>query len=169
MFEEVAPKRTGAFRDVFLIVVSGFVLLSFPNWLPVLFDFPYWKAVYEFMVLVGVGILIFRFLRSYATEYRYVLVDDVFTVIGKTGARETVLVRANLTSESALIKITDAKKNLEDWGLAPRRISYGVSKKNSAYLLTFPLQSGKKGLIFQPSEQFVEILQQLLLDKQEKM
>jgi hypothetical protein len=169
MFEELAPKRTGAFRDVFLIIVGGFVLLSLPNWLPALFDFPYVKAVYEFLVLVGIGLLIFRFLRSYTTEYRYVLVDDVFSVIGKVGARETVYLRVSLTSESTLTKLSESSSVMESMGMNPREITYGVSKKNAAFLLTYPLQNGKQGVIFQPSEQFVEILQQLLLDKREKM
>ena len=33
MYEEFAPARKGAFRDGFLIVVAGFVLLSLPSWL----------------------------------------------------------------------------------------------------------------------------------------
>ena len=169
MFEEIAPKRTGAFRDVFLIVVSGFVLLSLPNWVPALFNFAYVKAIYEFLVLVGIGSLIFRFLRSYATEYRYVLLDDVLSVVGKIGARETVCLNINLTAESTLTKLSESRQVIESMGINSHRISYGVSEKNSAYFLASPSQNGKNGLIFQPSSQFVEILQQLILDKREKM
>ncbi len=169
MFEEIAPKKTGAFRDVFLIIVCGFVLLSLPSWIPGLFNFPYVKAVYEFLVLVGIGLFIFRFLRSYATEYRYVLVDDILTVYGKSGAREMELVRVTLTNQSSLTLWSACSDDIKKEIGSVRKNSFGVSSLASSYLLTFPMQNGRNGLIFQPSEQFVEILQQLLLDKREKM
>lgn len=169
MFEETAPKRSGAFRDVFLIIVGGFILLSFPSWIPALFGFPYVKAIYEFLVILAVAIIIFRFLKSYGTEYRYVLLDSVLTVYGKTGARETVLAEVRLTEDSRLIPLSEAKESLKKQPEKISRISYGVSDKKSAFLLSFPLQNGKNALIFQPSPQFVEILQQLILDKSGKI
>lgn len=169
MFEEIAPKRTGAFRDVFLIVVGGFVLLSLPSWIPALFEIPYLKAVYEFLVLLAVALFIFRFLRSYATEYRYVLADSVLTVYGKIGARETVLAEVHLTGEAVLIPLSEGKTIPGKQSEKPYRYSYGVSDKKSAYLLSFPMQNGKNALIFQPSAKFVEILQQLILDKSDKI
>ena len=169
MFEEIAPKRRGAFRDVFLIIVSGFVLLSLPSWFSSLFQIPYLKAAYELVVLVGIGLFIYCFLRTHATDYRYVLVDDVLTIYGKSGARESVLIRVKLTEGTTLTKLSESKVCLEENGLKARNIAYGVSQKSKAFLLLFPLQNGNQGLIFQPSEQFVEILQQLLLDKREKI
>lgn len=164
MFEEVAPKRTGAFRDVFLIILCGLILLSLPNWIPLLFGFPFVEAIYEFFVFLGIVLLISRFLRSYGTEYKYALVDSVFIIRSKVGARETVVAEVNLTKDSKLIPLKDSADLKEK-----RRISYGVSDEKTAYLLTFPMQNGKSALIFQPSDKFVEILQQLLLDKSEKM
>ncbi len=165
MYEEIAPKRVGAFRNVFLIVLCGFVFLSLPGWIPKLFDFPYVKAIYEFFVLLSVGLLILRFLHSYGTEYKYILVDSVFMIRTKSGAKETVVLEATLTRDSELIPYLDAKQA----GKTVKVFSYGVSEKNTAYLLTFPMQNGKSAVIFQPSHKFVEILQQLLLDKGEKM
>ncbi len=169
MFEEVAPKRTGAFRDVFLIILCGFVLLSLPNWIPVLFGLPLVKAVYEFLVFLGIVLLIFRFLRSYGTEYKYALVDSVFMIRSKVGARETIVAEINLTAESALIPLKDSEGLLRENKYNKRKISYGVSDEKTAYLLTFPMQNGKSALIFQPSDKFVEILQQLPLDKPRKI
>ncbi len=169
MFEEVAPKRTGVFRDVVLIILCGFVLLSLPNWIPFLFGFPFVKAGYDFLVFFGVGLLIFRFLRSHGTEYQYVLADSVLTVRSTVGGRETVVAEIHLTGESSLIPLKDSADIFPLKGNDVRKISYGVSDKKTAYLLTFPMQNGKSALIFQPSDQFVEILQQLLLDKSEKM
>ena len=169
MFEEIAPKRTGAFRDVFLIILCGLIFLSLPSWIPALFGFPFVKAIYEFCVFLGIVLLIYRYMRSYGTEYKYALVDSVFLIRSKVGAKESVLVEVNLTKDSALIPLKDSADLLREKGYRKGKISYGVSEEKTAYVLTFPLQNGKSALIFQPSEQFVEILQQLLLDKSEKM
>lgn len=169
MFEEVAPKRTGAFRDVFLIIICGFALLSLPNWVSALFAFPYVKAIYEFLVFLGIGLLIFRFLRSYGTEYKYSLVDSVLTIRSKIGARETIVAQIYLSAESELIPLSEANELIRKNQWKKRRITFGVADKKMAYLLTFPIQNGNSALIFQPSDKFVKILKQLPLDKQEKM
>lgn len=165
MYEELAPKRSGAFRNVFLIVLCGFIFLSLPGWIPSLFDFPYGKAIYEFLVILFVVLLIFRFVRSYGTEYKYALMDSVLVIRTKSGNKETVVLEATLTKDSQLIPYPDAKQA----GKTEKVFSYGVSDKSTAYFLTFPMQNGKSAVIFQPSQKFVEILQQLLLDKREKM
>ncbi|MBO5248373.1 MAG: hypothetical protein J6B54_03635 [Clostridia bacterium] len=169
MFEEVAPKRKNAFRVVFLILLCGFILLSLPNWLSGLFALPYLKAVYEFLVFLGIALLIFRFLRFYGTEYKYSLADSVLVIRSRVGSRETVLAEIPLTGETRLVSFSQAAEVLRENRTLPRPVFYGVSDKKRAYLLTFPLQAGVYGVIFQPSDKFVEILQQLLLDKSEKI
>ncbi len=169
MFEEIAPRRTGAFRDVFLIILCGLTLLSLPNWIPTLFGVPFVKAIYEFFVFFGIVLLIYRYMRSYGTEYKYVLIDSLFTVRSKVGSKETVLIEVNLTKDSVLLPLKESSDLLREKGYNKGRISYGVSDDKTAYLLTFSFQNGKSALIFQPTDQFVEILQQLLLDKSEKM
>lgn len=169
MYEEIAPRRTGVFRDVFLIVLSGFIMLSLPNWIPVLFEVPYLKAIYEFLVFIAIGLLIFRFLRSYGTEYKYTLVDSVLVIRSVVGKRETVIGEFRLNGSCRLIPAKEGETFLRENQIRPGKISYGVSDRKSAYLLIFPMQNGKNALIFQPSQKFVEILKQKVLDKPEKM
>lgn len=169
MYEETAPRRTGVFRDVFLIVLGGFVLLSLPNWIPVIFGFPYVKAIYEFLVFVAIGLLIFRFLRFYGTEYKYELKDSVLVIRSVAGKRETVIGEFRLNETCKLIPLKEGETFLRENQLRPGKISYGVSDRKTAYLLIFPMQNGKKALIFQPSQKFVAILKQKVLDKPEKM
>ncbi len=169
MFEEIAPKRPGAFRSVFFVVLCGFLALSLPGWLPALFDYPYVKAVYEFLVFLGIGLLIFFFLRSYATEYKYTLMDSVFVIRSKIGGREAVVAEQSLTEETRLIPLSQASELIEERNLRKNRISFGVSDEKSAYLLLTPSQEGDFAVIFQPSDKFVEILKQLVLDKSEKI
>lgn len=172
MFEETAPKRTGAFRSVLLIVVSGFVLLSLPDWvesLPTPFDLPYATAIYELMVFLAVGLMIYRFMRAYAVEYQYSLADAVLTVRSKSGARITVVAEIPLTGTSELMPLEDGEELIRNNRWKKREISFGVTNKKEAFLLTFPPKNGISALIFQPSEKFVEILKQKLLDKRNEM
>ena len=47
MYEEIAPRRKGAFRSVFLTVLVGFVALSLPNWLSAYETFFRWPLQIE--------------------------------------------------------------------------------------------------------------------------
>ncbi len=169
MFEEIAPKRSGVFRNILLIIVSGFVLLSLPSWIPGLFAIPYVTAIYELLVFFVIGLLILRFLRGYAVEYKYSLVGSTLLIRSKIGSKETILAEISLNEAATLVPLPEAADLIRQNRWDVRRISYGVSDKKAAYLLTFPSQNGHSALIFQPSQKFVEILKQKLLDKSEKM
>lgn len=172
MYEELAPRRNGAFRDVFLVVLVGFVILSLPDWLEpynTVLDLPYATAIYEFFVFFAMGLGVYSLIRLYSAEYKYTLVDSTLTVVEKIGARETVVAQLTVTGESRLIPLTEAGEYIKENNIKPRKISYGVSDKNRAYLITFPMKNGKNAMIFQPSVKFVEILQQIALDKQGEM
>lgn len=172
MFEEVAPRPTGSFRSVLTIIGFGFVFLSLPDWLKNITDFfqiPYVSAVYELLVFAGIGLLIFRFLRRYATEYKYVLTNTSLVIVSKMGARETIAAEATLSKMSRLIPFQNSVEYLREKKLSARKISYGVSDKKRAYLLIHPRNNGNSALIFQPSEEFVELLKQKGLDKPEEM
>ncbi len=172
MYEEVAPKRRGAFRDIFLTVIFGFLLLSLPNWgslLQSLFRFPYLLGLYEFFVIASITLLIFRYLRNYGVEYKYSLIDDALIIRVGMGAREQIVVQAFITSASELIPYSESAEVMRANRWNERKISYGVSDKKQAYLFTFPPNQGNSALIFQPSEKFVAILKQKLLDKRSEM
>ncbi len=160
MYEEVAPKPTGAFWNILLIVGGGFLLLSLPNVLPVLFAFPYVKAIYDFAVLLVLCLFVFRLICKYSTDYKYRLEESVLIVSGKIGAKETVYAEISMESAVYLRRLSEVDAaELKSYGRL-HRISYGVSDKKSAYLLLYPMQKGHSALIFQPSDEFVKLLQQ---------
>jgi len=172
MYEEIAPRRTGAFWSVFLIIIFGFILLSLPSWLEgflPIFDLPFVKAIFEFLVFFSVCLLVLKFLRTYAVETRYVLSDAVLTVYEKTGKREIVSAEIDLSGSTELIPYPEAKTILRERGIKETGIVFGVADKKEAYVLFYPEKNGKNTLIFQPSAKFVEILKQLGLDKPEKI
>lgn len=172
MYEEIAPRRNGAFRAVFLVIVLGFVLLSLPDWVAPYntpFDLPYAVAVYELLLFVGMAVCVLRLVRRYSAEYKYTLVDATLTVKEKLGARETVVEQITVSGNSQLVPLAQAGEILEQCQIRPSKITYGVSDKNAAYVITFPPKNGKTALIFQPSAKFVEILQQIALDKRREM
>ena len=167
MYEEAAPRKNGAFRDIFLIVLSAFLLLSLPNWIP--FTIPMMKAVYEFLVFAAAAIAIFCFLKKYAVEYRYCLLGATLYIKGKTGARESVFLAVPLESVTHFSPLKDARASLKAIGWKIGRVSMGVSDRNDAYLLTYVENGMEKAVVFQPSNKFVELLQQIPLDKCEKI
>lgn len=172
MFEETSQKRNGAFRDVLIIIVFGFVLLSLPNWLGefgTVFDYPYVQAVYEFFVFLGISLLIFCFLRMHTVVYKYLIGDDNLVIRSKIGARETVVAEVHLSGACTLIPLAESGALIRERKWKERRISYGVMDRKTAYILTFPINNGDSALIFQPSPKFVEILKQILLDKRNEM
>lgn len=172
MLQEVAPKRRGAFFAVFLIILFGFVILSLPEWVAKYdtpFDLPYVTSLYQLLVFVFVALLILWFLRRYAMIYQYALADGVLTVREKSGAKETVVFYATVTADSKVLPYADGAEELCKNGWKESRISFGVSDKKNAYLVTFPANQGNSALIFQPSDEFVKKLQQLVLDKRVEM
>jgi hypothetical protein len=168
MIEELAPRRGGAFRAVFLIVFAGFVVLSLPEWISqyeTVFDLPYVTSLYQLLVFVFVAVLILWFLRRYAVAYQYVLADGSLSVKEKNGARETVVFCATLSADSQVIPCAEGETLIREHGWKKYRISFGVSDSKKAFLVTFPANQGNSALIFQPSDEFVKVLQQKVLDK----
>lgn len=171
MYEEFAPARKGAFRDGFLIVVAGFVLLSLPNWLgdEGLFGFPYVKAIYELLILGGICFLVLFFTRRYAVQWKYSLVGTVLRIRSRSGGRENTVFEHSLGETTKLIPVSEASDLLWEHKKNIRSYCYGVSDLSSAYVLTFPPKEGNFFLIFQPSDKFVELLKQKGLDKSSEM
>ena len=172
MFEEIAPRRNGAFLYVFLTVVFGFVALSLPNWLEPYatpFDLPYAIAIYEFLIFAAMAMSILRVIRSFSVEYKYILLDATLTIKEKVGSRETSVQQVTITAKTELVPFSQGEALLRPYKHRLRRICYGVSDKKSAYLITFPKMEGDSVLIFQPSPKFVELLQQIALDKRIEM
>ena len=172
MLEECSPRRKGAFCAVVFIVFAGFLILSLPEWIAkydTVFDLPYVTSVYQLSVFVFITLMVLWFLRRYAVTYQYVLADGVLSVKEKNGGRETVVFRAALTADSKVIPYADGGDVIRKNGRKEYRISYGVSDHKKAYLVTFPENAENSALIFQPSDKFVKLLQQIALDKRAEM
>lgn len=172
MYEEIAPRRRGAFRSVFLTVLVGFVALSLPNWLSsfeTVFQLPYAAGLYQLAVFLLITLLVLRFLRRYSVEYRYKIVDTVVTVTEKVGARQNIVFQGTLSAESRVLPLRDGKKILEEKGLRLSRVGYGISDPGKATLVTFPTNPSASVAVFQVSEQFVEIMSQKVLDKRSEI
>ncbi len=162
MYEEIAPKQSGVIWNILLIVGGGFLLLSLPNIVPAPFAFPYVKAVYDFAVLCCLCFFVFRFIRRYSTEYKYRLDGHILTISGKIGAKETVYAELSLDGSVALKELWQMSTEEQKKYGNLKRISYGVSDKKKAYLLVHPMQNGDSAFVFQPSDEFVKVLQQII-------
>jgi len=172
MYEEIAPRRGGAFRSVFLIVTAGFVILSLPEWLSAydtFFKLPYVTGVYQLLVFLVIALLIFRFLRRYSVEYTYSLVDTSVTVTEKLGARKTVVMQATLSGDSQILSSEEGKRLLREKGVRLSRVSYGVSDYRTSKTVTFPSNTASSVAVLQISDKFVEIMSQKILDKRREM
>ncbi len=160
MREEITPKPKGVFWNILFIVLGGFFLLSLPEFVPALFDFPGVKAVYDFLTLLALCFLVFRFIRRYSIDYKYRLEGSVLTVSSKLGAKETVFAQVDMTKNAVLMPLSQGASLISEQKWNVKKISVGVTDFKKAYLLTYPIQNGKNALVFQPSDEFVKILQQ---------
>lgn len=165
MYDEVAPRRKGAFWQVLLIVTVGFILLSLPQWLSSFFSsLPYSRIIYEFAVFALGAVAVLSLMRRYSVEYHYVLISSQFLIKAKTGTKESILANLEVDRMISLSRLPEASSDLTRLHLRPRKISVGVSRPDQAYLLLYRVNDQTEGLIFQPSEEFVKLLQQKILD-----
>ena len=169
MYEEIAPRRSGAFRDVFLLIVFGFLLLSLPSWLEKvawLPSVPLLLPIYEFSVILFMSLLIVRLIRKYAVEYTYHLREDLFFVCVKSAKRMDTVFEIRMTSEMVFLPYFEGGKELiEARNRNVRKISLGVADLHKAYVVSASGNPSAECIVFQPSEKFVEILLQKPLDK----
>lgn len=171
MFDEIAPRRKGAFFSIFFIVVSAFLLLSLPHWISPYTDFfrlPFALTGFELCVFLLLTFCVHRFLRTYSAQYKYSLLYNSVSVVRRIGSRSETLVCVALGDDFLFVPYADRKSLSCEIPKIPRKHRYGISELKKSYILVGRQGNEEFAMIFQPSEKFVEILLQKRLDKSEK-
>lgn len=154
MYQENAPKGRGAFLPILGMITAGFLLLCLPHWI----GWTQFVWVYELFILCGTVAGIYWLIRRRVCEYSYLIVGDEVVIRGRLGSRETIVAQC---SGRDVVSFTPWSPQQAS-SVRLRGRSFGVFDKKQAWLLIYRDGEEQKGVLFQPSRRFVELLQQII-------
>ena len=159
--EEKSPRKNRA--PLFLI---GSVVLCVILFLlsPLLPEFPFLRLAYQVFLICGLGWAIYTYAGEKVYCYRVGVAGFELFLSQRKFSGEDPVPLLRIPSDAILAVVP-----CSDLGCVPRRFRYGVTDRRKAQLLTYREDETEKALLFQPSDEFVKILQQIVLDNKEKM
>lgn len=162
MYSENYNSKKTSFWVIILMLTVAFCLLSLPNW----FGWGSFQGVYEIIVLIGMSIALYSYIRRSFYRYTYIINEDIITVVLKLGSKDSVICQVPIGN------IHDIQSDMPPGSFKEKGIKnimrcngelFGSKGMNIVYT---DAETGTLSvLIFNPSEKFTEILQSKRIDK----
>lgn len=162
MYSENYNSKKTSFWVIILMLTVAFCLLSVPSW----FSWVSFKGIYEILVLIGMSVALYSYIRRGFYKYTYIINEDIITVVLKLGSKDTVLCMIPIGN------IHDIQSDMPSGSFKEKGIKnimrcngdlFGSKGMNIVYT---DAETGTLSvLIFNPSEKFTEILQSKRIDK----